>query len=871
MISLPIDAHLPAIVAAVRAAGRVVVVAPPGSGKTTRLPPALLDAAGLLTAPHDQVLVLQPRRVAARAAADRIAAERGTRVGDEVGYQIRFERRVGPRTRLAVITEGILTRRLLVDPELAGVGAVVLDEFHERSIHVDLALGLVREVAETIRPDLKIVVMSATLDARRVADYLGGAPILEVAVPSHPVTVRYQPPADPRARLEDQVAAAVESVLAGDRDGGDVLVFLPGKGEIDRTGRRLAALAERRGVLVLPLHGSLPVEEQRRALVRAEQRKLVLATNVAETSLTIDGVTTVIDSGLARFADYDPSRGVDRLVLGKISRASAEQRAGRAGRTVPGVCIRLWAERDHRARPEFPTPEIHAVDLAATVLALHAWGYADPAAFAWFDAPAPDRLAAADRLLHGLGALESGRITELGRRLLALPLHPRLGRLLLEAADLGLLRAGATLAALLSERDIRRPARGGRAADRADRGPCDLLARWVELEHGSADLDRAAVAAVIRLRDELIGLVQRSGAGRGRVASGQGGQTATLAEAQGPGVADRVSAERLGRLLLRAYPDRLCRRRAPGSDRARMVGGRGVRQARESIARETELFLALDVHDESRSADLLREATVTLASSVQPHWLEEELPHLLSTTRRVRFDPARGQAVVEQSVCFADLVLRTETHAVADQAEAVEQLAEHAAEHAETLVRADTAVASWLDRLASVAAWFPDEGWPALTGERLAQWVRQAVVDLRATRWDQLRGEALLPWFRSYLGEDRQRLLDRLAPEAIEVPSGRAVRLVYASDGAPPVLAARLQELFGWHETPKVGGGRVAVVVHLLGPNLRPVQITSDLRSFWTNTYAQVRKDLRARYPKHAWPEDPWTAVAEVRGGRPRR
>jgi ATP-dependent helicase HrpB len=886
MSPLPIDSHLPAIIDALRLHGRVVVVAPPGSGKTTRLPPALLDAAGLLTAPNDRVLLLQPRRVAARAAADRIAEERGARVGDEVGYQIRFERRVGPRTRLHVLTEGILTRRLLVDPELAGVGAVVLDEFHERSIHVDLALALVREVREAVRPDLKIVVMSATLDASRVADYLGGAPILEVAVPTHPVAVRYQPPRDPRAYLDDQVAAAVEPVLSGDR-AGDVLVFLPGKGEISRAQRRLAPLADRHGLRVHPLHGSLPIEEQRRALRPAAdgRRKVVLATNVAETSLTIDGVTTVIDSGLARFPDHDPARGIDRLTLGKISRASADQRAGRAGRTAPGVCVRLWAERDHRARPEFDTPEVHAADLASTVLTLHAWGYADPAAFPWFDPPTPDRLAAADRLLHLLAALDSGRITDLGRRLLALPLHPRLGRLLLDAAAQGLLDDGATLAALLSERDIRRPERGPRTRAPKDRGPSDLLARLDDLDHGADDFDHNAVDAVLRIRDDLIRIVESSrdarplppspwGEGRGEGASHPRPPHVGSPDIPSPNPQSAIrnpQSDRsalLGRLLLRAYPDRLCRRRAPGSDRARMVGGRGVRQAPESIARDTELFLALELRDDARSPDLQREAAVTLASEVHPEWLQEELPHLLTEARSVRFDPTRGRAIADQTVHFADLLLRSETHGAVDEADAVRLLAEHVSENANEFLRQDESIARWLDRLASVAAWLPDQDWPAPAPDHLADWIRRAVMDLNATTLDALRAAPLLPTLQSYLGFDRQRALDRLAPEAIQVPSGSRIKLAYTPDAAPPVLAVRLQELFGLHDTPRLAEGRVAVVLHLLGPNFRPVQVTSDLRSFWTNTYAQVRKDLRARYPKHAWPEDPWTATPEARGGR---
>ena len=456
MIPLPIDSRLSEIVGALREKKSLVVVAPPGAGKTTRVPVAVARS-GLLSQAHPALVMLQPRRVAAKAAARRIADENDWTLGEEVGYHIRFERCLGRTTRIRVVTEGILNRQLLSDPFLEGVGAVILDEFHERSLHTDLALALLREVQQTVRDDLIVIVMSATLDADPVARFLGSCPVIRVEGRTFPVEIQHCPAARPAS--PDAILEAVTDVLTGSSDVGDILVFLPGAEEIRRAATRLGPLANRENRVVLPLHGSLSAEEQERPLRPSDRGKIVLATNIAETSLTIEGVRTVIDSGLARFAGYDADRGLDRLELGRISRSSAQQRTGRAGRTAPGRCIRLWSEREERGMAEADVPEVHAVDLAATVLALHAWGFADPGRFAWFDPPAEPRLRAAGRLLAMLGALDDERktLTPLGRRLLDLPIHPRLGRLMVAASYDGSPREGAAVAALLSEKDIALP------------------------------------------------------------------------------------------------------------------------------------------------------------------------------------------------------------------------------------------------------------------------------------------------------------------------------------------------------------------------------------------------------------------------------
>lgn len=863
MIPLPIDPLLPGLIEALRSTRAVVLVAPPGAGKTTRVPPALLGS-GLLGASQPTLVMLQPRRVAARAAAARIASEQGWKIGREVGYQVRFERRLGRETRLRVVTEGILNRQILADPFLEGIGAIVLDEFHERSLHSDLALAWLREVKDSVREDLILVVMSATLDAEPVARFLGGCPILQAEGRSFPVAVEYLPPTDARAPLPDRVAHGIAQALATEPAGerGDLLAFLPGLEEIRRSARAIEPIARREDLLVLPLHGSLSAEDQDRALRPADRRKVILSTNVAETSLTIAGVSTVIDTGLARFAVHDPARGLDRLELGKISRASASQRAGRAGRLGPGRCLRLWSEREDRGRPEFDLPEIRRADLALTVLALHAWGQPDPTRFGWFEPPPTEALDAADRLLHLLGALESGRITPLGRQLLDLPIHPRLGRLLIEAAQLGCLREGAAMAALLAEKDLlatrsgldpdrRRPGAHGRS-DLLER--LDLLdeaehARFATSRLRPLGVDPGATRRVAQARDHLLRIARRLD---------PEGRPLPIAEVAGSG-----SEDLLLRLPLAAYPDRVCRRRASDPSAGLMVGGRGVRLEPESIVRDAELFLAIDPRDDRRGA--AREARVRIASEVRIDWLEELFPGSIQRERSVRFDPERGRAVAWQVLLYRDLPLREETHGAVDPADASAALAEALAGNAETFIRGDEPAAKLLDRLAFVRRACPERDWPAFDTDTLAAVVADACQGCRTL--NEVRHVPLAPLLLGRLTFAQRQALDESAPEAIIVPSGSRIRLTYEPD-RPPVLAVRLQELFGWSDTPRLAGGRVPVLLQLLGPNFRPVQITDDLASFWATTYHQVRKDLRARYPRHSWPDDPRNARAEAKGGR---
>lgn len=868
MVPLPIDASIAEIISRVREARALVLVAPPGAGKTTRVPPALLRAA-LLDKDHPNLVMLQPRRVAARAAAQRIADENGWQLGREVGYHVRFDRKLGDATRLRVITEGILNRQLIDDPFLEGVGAVLLDEFHERSLHTDIAIALLKEVRQTVRPDLILVVMSATLEAEPVARFLGHCPIVRTEGRTFPIDIRYSPqPAGMQGRLPERTAEAVERII-GQTPGAahdDVLVFLPGAEEIRRTARELAPFAERHDLLVLPLHGSLPAEEQTLALRPSNRRKVILATNIAETSLTINGVTTVIDTGLARVPDYDPQRGLDRLELKRISKASATQRAGRAGRTAPGRCVRLWSEKEQHALDDFELPEVRRVDLAGTVLALHAWGKDDPRSFGWYEPPGEETLAAAERLLAMLGALsaeKNGSITPLGRRLVAVPAHPRLARLLIAAVDEGIAEHGAALAALLSEKDIvaSAPPQGREARHPKTQGPSDLLTRMELLAEAErarfaphlrdAGIDGIAARQVAKVRDDLLriaGRIERTMRGEAR----RGWHENDDAEAS------------LLKLALLAYPDRVCRRREKDRAAGIMVGGGGVRLAAESVVRQPEFFLALDARSDQRS--FAREALVRIASGIEEEWLEELFPYAIRRERSVVFDEDRQRVVGRGTAWYRDLLLKEDRDAAVDTEQASAVLAEALRPRAAQLFAANEESASLLARVSFLRKWVPEHPWPAFDDAQLTDLIAEAAHGQRSAEGVQ---RALAAALRNQLVYPLSRLLDEHAPEAIEVPSGNRIHVTYGA-GEKPVLMVRLQELFGWPDTPRLAGGRAPVLLHLLAPNFRPVQVTDDLKNFWATTYFQVRKDLRARYPKHSWPDDPLAAKAESKGGRKR-
>ncbi len=835
---LPIDNVLPELVDTLRAGPSAVLVAPTGAGKTTRVPPALL-AAGI--AGERRIVMLEPRRIAARAAARRMAEENGWTLGGEVGYQVRFDRRSGPSTRILVVTEGILVQMLQADPFLEEAGAVLFDEIHERNLQTDLSLAMARRVQREVRPDLRLLAMSATVDPGPIAAFLGEAPVIESQGRLHPVEIAWLDPREGRRDagaappLAGQVAAAVRQAL--ERSPGDVLVFLPGVGEIQRAGEALAALATTQDLAVLPLYGDLPADRQDAVLRPGDRRKVVLATNVAETSITVDGVTAVVDAGLVRRLRYDPATGLDRLELGKVSRASADQRAGRAGRQAPGLCLRLWGAWEHPALPERETPEILRVDLAGPALQLLAWGEGDLGAFGWFEAPEPAALAAAADLLRRLGATGSHGLTPDGAAMARLPVHPRLARLLLEGHRRGHPREAALLAALLSERDPFPRAPRGAGPRRSSRS--DLLDRLDALEaferrdRSGPDLNTGAARFVLQARDQLAEMARRE-----------------LPASRSTNREDRDEA--LLRALLAGWPDRVARRRETRSPRAVLVGGRGVRLAEESCVLEAELFVAVEL-DAGRGGTAA-EALVRLASEVDPAWLPAAA---LRTTVEVAFDAGRERAVAWKRTRFEDLIL-SEAEAPPPPAEAERVLVEAATGQLDrALALDDPGVLHFLARVRCLREWMPELGLPGFAPEDLIALLPALATGKRT--FAELRRAPLLDALRGALTWQQLQTLEREAPERLEVPSGSHIQVTY-EPGRPPVLAARIQELFGLAETPRLAAGRVPVLMHLLAPNHRPQQVTHDLRSFWENTYPQVRKELQGRYPKHAWPDDPWTA-----------
>jgi ATP-dependent helicase HrpB len=880
----PIDPLIPEILAAVTRHRRVILRAPPGAGKTTRIPPALLEAR---IAGDRQIVVLEPRRIAARAAAEFIAQERDAdRVGGTVGYRVRFEQRGGETTRLWFVTEGVFSRQLTTDPFLDQVGIVVLDEFHERHLQGDVALAIIRELQDSVRPDLRLIVMSATLDTERLAAALGDAAVLTSEGKSHPVRVDHDDAPATERRLGTRVAAALGRVLSDDpRDRGDILVFLPGAREIRHAATAIEDLATGHDLEIVTLHGTQPLDAQRRALQASVRRRVILSTNVAETALTVEGVTTVIDTGLARTARFDARHGINSLRTVPISRASADQRTGRAGRLQAGRCVRLWTGGDHEHRRPHETPEILRLDLSRMLLELRGWGMQDARALAWLDPPPEAALAGAEALLLQLGAIEtdSGHLTARGRRMLELPVPPRLAAVLVEAERLGCVRAGALMTALVSERDICRQQRLAgphRAPDqgRWATGSSDLVLRMDLFQHATQrrldraacedlDLDIAAVRTVDRAHRQLLRILQPARSARHvRHANEQPRRTvANASPTDGTPPHAAVERDTLRRCLLAGFPDRVARRRAPGSPRALMVGNRGLLLSEQSVVRDAEFFLAIDVERVSdRGAT---EARVRLASAVERTWLTMQFPDAVTQTTSLVFDAEQERVMERTRECFHDLVLDERSRADVDRARAGEILAVAARRDPWSAAGLGEAERAFLARIVFLRDAVPELDLPADPDALLIDTVAALCAERRS--FDELRGADAVRALRRSLTSAQITALDRDAPATLALPGGRTAPLAYAR-GKAPIVAARIQELFGLAASPRLGRGRVPVVIELLAPNRRPVQITNDLESFWHTTYADVRKQLRGRYPKHAWPEDPMTASPSSRPGKRR-
>lgn len=831
-VALPIETHLPQIVSTLRSERLLVLEAPPGAGKTTRVPRALFDA-GLLD--EGEVVVLEPRRLAARMAARRVAEEMNEPLGETVGYQVRFDDVSSPRTRIRFVTEGVLTRRALGDRSLKGISAVLLDEFHERHLQGDVGLALLREIQRTTRPDLLIGVMSATLDTEGIASALD-APVVRSPGRRFDVHIEHGPQQDDRP-LEVQVSSAVKRLVREGLDG-DILVFLPGAAEIRRSAEACEAVARAHELLVLPLHGELSPEEQERAVRPAHRRRLILSTNVAETSVTIDGVVAVIDSGLARVASHSAWSGLSHLQVQRISRASATQRAGRAGRTRPGRCLRLFTEHDFLSRPLVDEPEVRRLDLAQTVLELAGAGHR-PETLPWVEAPSAQGLDAARTLLRRLGALDDkAHITPLGRRMASMPVHPRLARLVIEGESRGAGEDATFLAAILGERDVF-GRDGGKALVRTDSDPIETLERVRFLLEGRGRVDRArregassaALLAVDRARKQLERQLEPS-----RVRA-------------------HDSAEALRIALLAAFPDRVARRRTGAGDR---LGQRELVFAQGGSARlgdesgvDAEFVVAVDA--QQRKEGMRGGVLVRSASAIEEEWLVDLFPDDFDDALDIEWNSALERAEAISRLRFGALVL--EERRVDDTASVAlsTRLYEQVKSKGVAAFAAPELLDTLLARVSFVAQAFPDASVSAPTEANIDRALR-AVCEGRRS-FGELRDANLVEELMAQLVEHRADF-ERLAPTHLTLPRGRRVKVHYEAE-RPPWIESRLQDFFGLKAAPSLGG-RVPVVVHLLAPNQRAVQVTTDLEGFWTRHYPALRQQLMRRYPRHAWPEDPF-------------
>ena len=844
MNTLPIDALLPALCQALVSRDEAVLEAPPGAGKTTRVPLALLTQPWLA---GQSIIMLEPRRLAARAAAERLASELGEAVGETVGYRIRLDSKVGPRTRIEVVTEGILARRLQEDPALEGVGLVIFDEYHERNLDADLALALclngraMFRAADSGEPPLKVLLMSATLQGERLAALLDDAPVLRSEGRMFPVEQRWGAPFQAGEWLEPRVVQAVLQAL--DEEPGSLLVFLPGQAEIRRVAEQLAeSLAGRRDILLCPLHGELDLHAQRAAIEPAPAglRKVVLATNIAETSLTIDGVRVVVDAGLVRVPCFDPNSGMTRLHTQRISRASATQRAGRAGRLQPGVCYRLWSQAQHEQLAAYGAAEMLQADLAGMALQLVRWGV-QPGELVWLDPPPAAAYAQALELLVRLGAVDAqGGLTRHGQAMAELPTHPRIAHLLLRGQELGLGPLACDLAALLGERDILR----GAGADLHSR--LALLAGETRGGRGS----QSGVQRARQLARQFQGYLKRRPSPQA--------------------VSDPEHPRWLGCLLAFAYPDRVAQQRRAGGAEYRLANGRAALFAEADGLMKHAWLVVADLG--SRQGQ--REERIYLAAELEPQLFEGVLAEQVSSLEVLDWDEREGALRAERQRKVGELVLAREALSGLDAQQRSRAMLGLVRRKGLALLpwtpelrqwQARVALLRTLDLASKDASDWPDVSDAALLAT-LESWL-QPYLD-KVSRLSHFASLELSGILHSLLPWPLPQRLDELAPRSVQVPSGSRISLDYHEQ--PPVLAVRLQELFGLADTPRIAGGRQVVKLHLLSPARRPVQVTQDLANFWRSTYAEVKKDLKGRYPKHYWPDDPLIAEPTARA-KPRK
>ena len=859
--SLPVRASAGEIARMLSVPGSTLtIVAETGSGKTTQVP-QILDEAGLSRRAADgsggRIVVLQPRRLAARAVARRVAQEMGTRLGDAVGYRTRHDRADSAATRILFMTDGLFARMALASPRLEGIGTVVLDEFHERGIHTDISAGTVRRLQASARRDLRLVIMSATLDAERTVASFGGSAI-RVPGRVHPVDVSFagDPPPAPHGRpvpgSEVWNRAADATIRAMEEEPeGHALVFMPGRAEISRTiealGRRLGRMS---GVTLHELHGSQTAEDQDAALAPSRDRKVIVATNIAQTSLTIDGVRIVVDSGLARVARFDSRRDLNALRLEPISRASAEQRAGRAGRTAPGRCIRLWSASSHARRAAHDEPEIARVELSEAILLLAALGERDPLGFPWVDAPPVESLERARAVLRATGAFsDDDRITPLGRAMARIPTHPRLARALVEADRRGCVRRAASWAAIVAGRDVVRGDAGpwlkslsehdDPVGDLAPRGR--LLDAWMAGRtralgaHAQQEMDSESLREAARVADDLA----RAATGTSAATSGDAERAVDLASTEG---------DHLVACLVRGFPDRIAWRTDPQKPHAHMAGRRKVAVDPSSMLRGAGPFIALDAREATGGDG--SQTLLSLTCAVDPALLESLAPARFAADRAERWD-AQEQAVVEvESRTFDGIATDRTVRPARNIAAAEAIIADRIAEGELKLERWDETVEQWIARVRCVAQWMPERGLITYAPDELRVVLME--ISSGATRWSQVRDRPCLDALRHALSHEEIMLVERAAPSEIALPSGRRMRVHYES-GQPPRGRAKVQDLYGLDRNPAVAMGRVPVLLEILGPNFRPLQVTSDLANFWSVLYPSLRNELRRRYPRHEW------------------
>ena len=840
--SLPIWEIHSQIIESLRSGNRLILSAPTGSGKTTQVPQMLLQG-GLLG--DGQVVILQPRRLAARLLATRVAQELGVKLGREVGYQIRFENVTSAETKIRFVTEGVLLRQMINDPKLKGVSVLLFDEFHERHLYGDITLARALDVQESSRPDLRIGVMSATLDADLLAQYLKPR-VLTSEGRTFPVEIKYasEPSYTDKRPIWDQAADAFGRYVRSGGEG-DVLVFMPGGFEISQTIEAIRHTDESKGFILLPLHGELPPNDQDAAVARYRQRKVVVSTNVAETSLTIDGVRLVIDSGLARIPRFDANRGINTLLVENISQSSSDQRAGRAGRTAPGVCMRLWSRDEHSHRPAQELPEIKRLDLAEVVLTLKAAGVENLRKFRWLESPDELSLAHAEELLTDLGALDKhGSITPVGRKMLAFPIHPRYARMLLAAQEYGCVYQAALVAALTQGRDLllrnvgreTNELREDLLGEKASSDFWILMRAWTYASKNQFRLDACRKLGIHAVTARQVGPLFD--------------HFIRIAEREGLDIQSReVKDEALQKCVLIGFSDRVAHRLDQGTLRCELVHNRRGVLARESVVQHAPLFVAAEVREVEGKDEEVR-TIISLATAIEADWLRELFPGDIEADLKVQFDPTQKRVAAAELSRFRGLALSARRVEPPPADAAARLLADEVVSGNLTLKEWDHGVEQWILRLNLLSKWCPDFELPPITDEDRRHLIEQ--ICHGAIGYKDIKDRDVRPVVQSWLSHAQRELLDKHAPERLSLPNGRTPKVSYEASN-PPYISMRIQELYDVTQTPKIALGRVPVLVHILTPGMKPVQVTQDLANFWREHYPRLKSELQRKYPKHEW------------------